>query len=87
MAYNFDSEYYPMMVRVEAQTGIIVHFDENSDYEGVFRVEIDSDYIVGIIDNRIAAVSGLDSDQVENMINEHSKFTDSDLCVIATLRN
>ena len=87
MAYNFDSEFYPMMVRVEAQTGIIVHFDENSDYEGVFRVEIDSDYIVGIIDNRIAAVSGLDSDQVENMINEHSKFTDSDLGVIATLRN
>ncbi len=87
MAYNFDSDFYPMMVRVEAQTGIIVHFDENSDFEGVFRVEIDSDYIVGLIDNRISAVSGLDSDEVRNMINEHSQFTDSDLAVIATLRD
>ena len=87
MAYNFDSEFYPMMVRVEAQTGIIVHFDENSDYEGVFRVEIDSDYIVSLIDSRISAVSGLDSDQTYNMIQEHAKFTDSDLAVVATLRN
>ena len=87
MAYNFDSEFYPMMVRVEAQTGIIVHFDENSDYEGVFRVEIDSDYIVALIDSRISAVSGLDSDQTYNMIQEHAKFTDSDLAVVATLRN
>ena len=87
MAYNFDSEFYHMMVRVEAQTGIIVHFDENSDYEGVFRVEIDSDYIVALIDSRISAVSGLDSDQTYNMIQEHAKFTDSDLAVVATLRN
>ena len=79
MAYNFDSEFYPMMVRVESGTGVIVDFHENSDFEGVFRVNIDSDYIVALINDKLAAVSGLDSDRVENMVREHSLFTDSDL--------
>lgn len=85
MAYNFDSDFYPIMVRVEAVgKGIIVDFHENDDWEGVFRVNIDSDYIVNLIDSRLSA--SLDSDNVENMINEHSKFTDSDLKVVADLR-
>ena len=87
MAYNFDSDFYPMMVRVESGTGIIVDFHENSDFEGVFRVNIDSDYIVALIDDKLAAVSGLDSDRVENMVREHSLFTDSDLKVVSDLRN
>ena len=87
MAYNFDSEFYPMMVRVESGTGVIVDFHENSDFEGVFRVNIDSDYIVALINDKLAAVSGLDSDRVENMVREHSLFTDSDLSVVANLRN
>lgn len=86
MAYNFDSDFYPLMVRVEAVgKGIIVDFHENDDWEGVFRVNIDSDYIVNLIDSRLSA--SLDSENVENMINEHSKFTDSDLKVVADLRN
>ena len=87
MAYNFDSDFYPMMVRVESGTGIIVDFHENSDFEGVFRVNIDSDYIVALIEDKLAAVSGLDSDRVENMVREHSLFTDSDLKVVSDLRN
>lgn len=87
MAYSFDSEFYPMMVRVESGVGIIVDFNENSDFEGVFRVNIDSDYIVALIEEKIAAVSGLDSDRVENMVREHSLFTDSDLKVVSDLRN
>ena len=70
MAYNFDSEYYPMMVRIEAGPGTIVHFAENSDYEGVFKVEVDSDYIVSLVDDRVANQVGLDSEQVANMVRE-----------------
>tara|TARA_X000001316_G_scaffold12182_2_gene6109 strand:+ start:1562 stop:2854 length:1293 start_codon:yes stop_codon:yes gene_type:complete len=87
MAYNFDSEFYPMMVRIEAGPGTIVHFAENSDYEGVFKVEVDSDYIVSLVDDRVANQVGLDSEQVANMVREHSTFTDSDLKVVADLRN
>ena len=87
MAYNFDSDFYPMMVRVESGTGIIVDFHENSDFEGVFRVNIDSDYIIALIEEKLAAVSGLDSESVENMVREHSLFTDSDLKVVSDLRN
>lgn len=87
MAYSFDSDFYPMMVRVESGTGIIVDFHENSDFEGVFRVNIDSDYIVALIEEKLAAVSGLDSESVENMVREHSLFTDSDLKVVSDLRN
>ena len=71
MAYNFDSDFYPMMVRVESGTGIIVDFSENSDFEGVFKVNIDSDYIVALIEEKLAVVSGLDSERVENMVREH----------------
>lgn len=87
MAYNFDSDFYPMAIRVESGTGIIVDFNENSDFEGVFRVNIDSDYIVALIEEKIAAVSGLDSERVENMVREHSLFTDSDLKTVSDLRN
>lgn len=87
MAYNFDSDYYPMMVRIEAGPGIIVHFNENSDFEGVFQVDVDSDYIVNLIDERTAGTAGLDSERVANMVREHSLFTDSDLKVVSDLRN
>ena len=85
MAYNFDSDFYPLMVRVEAVgKGIIVDFHENDDWEGVFRVNIDSDYIVNLIESKLTA--SLDSESVANMVREHSKFTDSDLKVVADLR-
>ena len=87
MAYNFDSDFYPMMIRVESGTGIIVDFNENSDFEGVFKVNIDSDYIVALIEEKLAVVSGLDSERVENMVREHSLFGDSDLSVVSNLRN
>jgi len=89
MAYNFDSDFYPMMVRVEAGPGIIVDYNENSDYEGVFRVNIDSDYIVDLINEHSAGSggSGFDSDQIRSMVRENSLFTDSDLAVVSTLRN
>lgn len=87
MAYNFDSDFYPMMVRVEAGPGIIVHFGENSDFEGVFKVDLDSDYVVSIIDKNAGSSGGLDSDTIANMVREHSPFTDSDLGVVSALRN
>lgn len=87
MAYNFDSDFYPMMVRVEAGPGIIVHFGENSDFEGVFKVDLDSDYVVSIIDKNASSSGGLDSDTIANMVREHSPFTDSDLGVVSALRN
>lgn len=88
MAYNFDSDFYPMMVRVEAGPGIIVHFGENSDFEGVFKVDLDSDYVAAIVDDRSSSNSGgFDSETIANMIRENSPFTDSDLAVVATLRN
>ena len=87
MAYNFDSDFYPMMVRVEAGPGIIVDFNENSDYEGVFRVNIDSDYIVALIqDNAVSGGGGLDSETIANMVREHSLFTDSDLANLHQMR-
>lgn len=88
MAYNFDSDFYPMMVRVEAGPGIIVDFGENSDYEGVFRVNIDSDYIVNLIQEHSSggAGSGFDSDQIRSMVEENSLFTDSDLTTFNDLR-
>lgn len=87
MAYNFDSDFYPMMVRVEAGPGILVDYNENSDYEGVFRVNIDSDYIVALIQEHATSGSGFDSDQIRSMVEENSLFTDSDLAVVSTLRN
>ena len=87
MAYNFDSDFYPMMVRVEAGPGIIVHFGENSDFEGVFKVDLDSDYVVAMINEHATSGGGLDSETVANMVREHSPFTDSDLGVVSTLRN
>lgn len=87
MAYNFDSDFYPMMVRVEAGPGIIVHFGENSDFEGVFKVDLDSDYVVALINEHSSSGGGLDSETVANMVREHSPFTDSDLGVVSALRN
>lgn len=87
MAYNFDSDFYPMMVRVEAGPGIIVHFGENSDFEGVFKVDLDSDYVVALINEHSSSGGGLDSESVANMVREHSPFTDSDLGVVSALRN
>lgn len=87
MAYNFDSDFYPIMVRVESGPGIIVDYNENDDWEGVFRVNIDSDYVVALIDDRLNGVGGFDSETIANMVREHSKFTDSDLKVVADLRN
>jgi hypothetical protein len=81
MAYNFDSDFYPMMVRVEAGPGIIVHFGENSDFEGVFKVDLDSDYVVALINEHSS------SESVANMVREHSPFTDSDLGVVSALRD
>lgn len=87
MAYNFDSDFYPMMVRIEAGPGIIVHYNENSDYEGVFRVDVDSDYIVALIkDNTSSSGSGFDSDQIRSMVKENSPFTDSDLSNVYQMR-
>lgn len=87
MAYNFDSDFYPMMVRVEAGPGIIVHFGENSDFEGVFKVDLDSDYVVALINEHSSSGGGLDSESVANMVREHSPFTDSDLGVVSALRD
>jgi len=88
MAYNFDSDFYPMMVRVDhGGPGILVDYNENSDFEGIFKVTLDSDYVVNLIDENTSAGGGLDSEQVFNMIREHAVFTDSDLAVVATLRN
>jgi hypothetical protein len=88
MAYNFDSDFYPLMTRVDhGGPGILVDFNENSDFEGVFTVTLDSDYVVNLIQEQTTSGSGLDSEQVYNMIREHSAFTDSDLAVLATLRN
>jgi len=89
MAYNFDSELYPIMVRVEAEgKGIIVDYNENDDWEGVFRVNIDSDYVVALINDKLASSgAGFDSETIANMVREHSVFTDSDLKIVADIRN
>ena len=83
MAYNFDSDFYPMMVRVEAGPGIIVHFGYNIDFEGVFKVDLDSDY-VGYYskfsrDGQILAVGGFGQNSVGlNKFYEKTPINNSD---------
>ena len=50
----FDSEYVPLVTRIEAGLGVLVQYTANDAGEGVWKTSLDSDYVKIILDKALS---------------------------------